>query len=281
MEIDNNVLSDVYTTSKNEEKSEKLVPKFWVDKYKKEASKNWDLFYKRNTTKFFKNRNWVGREFPELSFESDLKQERKVILELGCGVGNFMFPVLESNPNFFIYACDFSKRAIDFVKARNLILYVVVFFNHEQYDNLRCHAFVCDLTTDNLIDSIPSRNIDVVSLIFVLSAIPPENHYNVIRNISEVTKKGSIICFRDYAKNDETEIRFSSTTAQHKLQENLYVRQDGTMSYFFTLEYLKEIFEPNGFFEFVDGGYVARETVNRAKDLCVDRKFLQARFRRL
>ncbi|RIB20963.1 methyltransferase-like protein 6 [Gigaspora rosea] len=276
MEIDNNVLSDVYTTSKNEEKSEKLVPKFWVDKYKKEASKNWDLFYKRNTTKFFKNRNWVGREFPELSFESDLKQERKVILELGCGVGNFMFPVLESNPNFFIYACDFSKRAIDFVKARNLILY-----NHEQYDNLRCHAFVCDLTTDNLIDSIPSRNIDVVSLIFVLSAIPPENHYNVIRNISEVTKKGSIICFRDYAKNDETEIRFSSTTAQHKLQENLYVRQDGTMSYFFTLEYLKEIFEPNGFFEFVDGGYVARETVNRAKDLCVDRKFLQARFRRL
>ncbi|CAG8435154.1 979_t:CDS:10 [Scutellospora calospora] len=267
MEIDNNK-SNVYTTSKDEQ-NEKLVPKFWIDKYKKEASKNWDLFYKRNTTNFFKNRNWIGREFSELSVENDPKLEQKIILELGCGVGNFVFPVLKSNPNFFIYACDFSKRAIEFVK------------NHEQYDNLRCHAFVCDLTTDNLKDHIPSRNVDVVSLIFVLSAIPPESHYNVIRNISEVTKKGSIICFRDYAKNDEAEIRFSNITAQHKLQENFYVRQDGTMSYFFTIEYLKQIFEQNGFFELVDGDYVARETINRAKNLCVDRKFLQARFKRL
>ncbi|CAG8839120.1 18917_t:CDS:2, partial [Racocetra persica] len=69
MEIDSNI-SNVYTTSTNEQ-NEKLVPKFWVDKYKKEASKNW------NTTKFFKNRNWIGREFSELSFENDLKQEKK------------------------------------------------------------------------------------------------------------------------------------------------------------------------------------------------------------
>ncbi|CAG8786029.1 13012_t:CDS:2, partial [Racocetra persica] len=153
--------------------------------------------------------------------------------------------------------------------------------NHEQYDSSRCHAFVCDLTTDSLKDNIASGNIDVVSLIFVLSAIPPEKHYNVIRNISEVAREGSIICFRDYAKDDETEIRFSTIAAQHKLQENLYVRQDGTMSYFFTIEYLKEIFEKDKLFEFVDGGNVARETVNRAKGLCVDRKFLQARFRKL
>lgn len=32
------------------------VPDFWKSKYKKEAARNWDLFYKRNTTKFFKGR---------------------------------------------------------------------------------------------------------------------------------------------------------------------------------------------------------------------------------
>lgn len=32
----------------------KEVPEFWVNKYKREAAKNWDLFYKRNTNKFFK-----------------------------------------------------------------------------------------------------------------------------------------------------------------------------------------------------------------------------------
>jgi methyltransferase-like protein 6 len=34
----------------------KEVPPFWINKYKKEAARNWDLFYKRNTTKFFKGK---------------------------------------------------------------------------------------------------------------------------------------------------------------------------------------------------------------------------------
>jgi hypothetical protein len=33
---------------------QKVVPPFWINKYKKDASRNWDIFYKRNTTKFFK-----------------------------------------------------------------------------------------------------------------------------------------------------------------------------------------------------------------------------------
>ncbi len=28
--------------------------------------KNWDIFYKRNSTKFFKDRHWTQREFEEL-----------------------------------------------------------------------------------------------------------------------------------------------------------------------------------------------------------------------
>jgi len=32
----------------------------------KDAQKNWDLFYKRNTTAFYKDRHWTSREFPEL-----------------------------------------------------------------------------------------------------------------------------------------------------------------------------------------------------------------------
>ena len=33
------------------------------------AQKNWDLFYKRNSTKFFKDRHWTTREFPEITSE--------------------------------------------------------------------------------------------------------------------------------------------------------------------------------------------------------------------
>jgi len=54
-------------------KDSKTLPKFWIDKYKSETCKNWDLFYRRNTTKFFKNRNWIGREFVELNESSSQK----------------------------------------------------------------------------------------------------------------------------------------------------------------------------------------------------------------
>lgn len=47
-----------------------------------------------------------------------------VVFEVGCGVGNFMFPLLEEKANMYFYACDFSKRAVEFVKARQLILLI-------------------------------------------------------------------------------------------------------------------------------------------------------------
>ena len=42
------------------------VSDFKQNKLEREAQKNWDLFYKRNTTKFFKDRHWTKREFDEL-----------------------------------------------------------------------------------------------------------------------------------------------------------------------------------------------------------------------
>ena len=47
-------------------KDTKLVSDFKQNKLEKEAQKNWDLFYKRNTTKFFKDRHWTRREFSDL-----------------------------------------------------------------------------------------------------------------------------------------------------------------------------------------------------------------------
>jgi methyltransferase-like protein 6 len=41
----------------------------------------------------------------------------KTLLEVGCGVGNTIFPLLEEIPSMFIHACDFSKRAVTFVQV--------------------------------------------------------------------------------------------------------------------------------------------------------------------
>ena len=39
------------------------------------------------------------------------------VLEVGCGCGNTVFPLMEENGNPFYFACDFSPRAVDFVKV--------------------------------------------------------------------------------------------------------------------------------------------------------------------
>lgn len=45
---------------------EEPISEFKREKLEKEARRNWDLFYKRNSDHFFKDRHWLAREFPEL-----------------------------------------------------------------------------------------------------------------------------------------------------------------------------------------------------------------------
>lgn len=114
--------------------NESIVSDFKKLKLEAEARKNWDLFYKRNTTNFFKDRHWTVREFDELvSFPEN---SNKILLEVGCGVGNFLFPLLDLHPGLFIYACDFSARAVEFVKSDS------------RFQPVRMKAFTCDITQD-------------------------------------------------------------------------------------------------------------------------------------
>ena len=99
------------------------VSTYRANKFDQEAKKHWDIFYKRNETRFFKDRHWTTREFWELCNTPDIHIEhsKKVLVEIGCGVGNFAFPLLEDKRcNLFIYVCDFSPRAVEFVKSNSL-----------------------------------------------------------------------------------------------------------------------------------------------------------------
>uniref|UniRef100_A0A3Q2NWY8 tRNA N(3)-cytidine methyltransferase n=1 Tax=Fundulus heteroclitus TaxID=8078 RepID=A0A3Q2NWY8_FUNHE len=239
-----------------------LVSDFKQIKLEKEAQKNWDLFYKRNATNFFKDRHWTTREFEELRACREFESQKLVLLEAGCGVGNCIFPLLEEDLNIFVYACDFSPRAVEFVKKNPL------------YCPERCCAFQCDLTKDRLTDNVPESSVDVVTLIFVLSAVHPDKMKLALENVSEVLKPGGVVLFRDYGLYDHAMLRFKSGS---KLGDNFYVRQDGTRSYFFSKEFLAQLFEEAGFQSAVNE-YVLRETVNKKEGLCVPRVFLQSKF---
>ncbi|EGF79114.1 hypothetical protein BATDEDRAFT_90104 [Batrachochytrium dendrobatidis JAM81] len=230
-----------------------------------EAARNWDIFYKRNTTNFFKDRHWIEREFPDLKETEHGEPNSKKLLEIGCGVGNFVFPLLQSNKEFFIYACDYSKRAVDFVKAS------------PNYDTSRCKGFVCDLTKDSLVDDVPESSLDIVSAIFMLSAVPPWKMPQVVANIKQVLKPGGVILFRDYGLYDAAQLRFK---AENRIDDCFYARSDGTFSYYFSKEYLKKLFEADGF-QIQECEYVKKEVVNRKEAKKMDRIFLQARIQKI
>lgn len=247
-----------------EKQNSRIVSDFKAQKLEKEAQKNWDLFYKRNETRFFKDRLWTVREFKELAGSSESNDDqKKVLLEVGCGVGNMVFPLIEEKHNsYFIYACDFSQRAVDFVKQNEL------------YDEDKIKAFQCDITSESIFEVIQEGSVDIITMIFVLSAIHPEKFKVVAENLFKLLKKGGILMFRDYGLYDMAQLRFKSG---NKIAENFYVRQDGTRSYFFSLEEAKSIFESAGF-EVEQNNFIQRRTINKKEDVDVKRWFIQGKY---
>lgn len=226
------------------------------------AKKHWDLFYKRNETRFFKDRHWTTREFQELLDDKDSTVRK--LFEIGCGVGNLIYPLVEEKLNFEIIACDLSPRAVEIAKS------------NPNYDSSCMNIFQCDITTEEVFKSVGEKSVDIATLIFILSAIHPKKFVTVLKNMYKLLKPGGLLLFRDYGLYDMAQLRFK---AGHKIGENFYMRQDGTRSYYFSLDYLEGIFKEAGF-EILTNTYVHKETINRKENICVPRIFVQSKIKR-
>ncbi|XP_059641558.1 tRNA N(3)-methylcytidine methyltransferase trm141-like isoform X3 [Cornus florida] len=118
------------------------------------AIKSWDKFYKRHQNKFFKDRHYLEKDWGQyFSDDNSESPNGKVVLEVGCGAGNTIFPLVAAYPKLFVHACDFSPQAITLVKS------------HVDFSEDRVDAFVCDVANNNLCDRIMPSSIDVVTLV--------------------------------------------------------------------------------------------------------------------
>eukprot|EP00158_Paraphelidium_tribonemae_P004111 Partr_v1_DN26581_c2_g1_i2_m3350 putative Methyltransferase like len=194
------------------------------DDHAENAGEYWDVFYGKHEHKFFKDRHWFRLEFPEL-FEcssTPASQERFNILEVGCGAGNSVFPILEAHEDgkrdIMVYACDFSPNAVNIVKSS------------PAYDAHRCTAFVYDLTSADIPPELEVNSIDVIVMVFVLSAIQPTLQTGVFERMFRLLRPGGLLLFRDYGRFDMTQLRFKP---HRRISDNFYARGDGTQVYFF------------------------------------------------
>lgn len=248
------------------------VSEFDKKRFNLTPAKFWDIFYKNNQENFFKDRKWLKIEFPELfDITSEGRTEKVTILEVGCGAGNTFYPILaeNGNPNLKIYACDYSKVAVDVVKKQPQFEP-----NHEKGI---AYSSVWDLANPegNIPEDMEENQADYVIMIFVFSALHPEQWHQAMLNLNKVLKPGGKILFRDYGRYDLAQVRFKKGRL---LEDNFYIRGDGTRVYFFTEEELREIFCKDGGFEEEKIATDRRLLVNRKKQLKMYRNWLQGVF---
>lgn len=247
------------------------VAEFQKKQYNGKPEKYWDLFYKNNRENFFKDRKWLQIEFPALYKVSSKEYNDKpvTILEVGCGAGNTMFPVLRQNENknLKIIGADFSKVAVDLVRGS------------EEFNQSNAEAYVWDLADKDgeLPGDIQPHSVDIVVMIFVFSALAPDQWNQAIKNLDKLLKPGGLILFRDYGRYDLAQVRFKKNRL---LDDNFYIRGDGTRVYFFTEEELEDIFVKRAGFINERIATDRRLLVNRKKQLKMYRIWLQAVFKK-
>ncbi len=151
------------------------------------------------------------------------------MLEVGAGAGNTAFPILKGNENeeLMVHAVDFSEKAVEIMRA------------DKQYDEAHVRASVWDVaSTDALPEGVDEGSVDVVVMVFVFSALSPEQWDRAVGNVWRLLREGGEVCFRDYGKGDLTQVRFKR---ERLLEGRFYVRGDGTRVYFFEEGELRRI----------------------------------------
>lgn len=209
------------------------VSDFDKARFNNNPEKWWNQFYSNNTSNFFKDRKWLHQEFPILSKLTTKDAEPSTILEVGAGAGNTAFPILRANENerLMIHACDFSKKAVELVRA------------NAAYDAEHMQASEWDISSEDLPLGVQEGSVDVVLLVFIFSALSPTQWDAAVRNIWKVLKPGGEVCFRDYGKGDLTQVRFKKGRL---MEDNFYIRGDGTRVYFFEEDELKRLWGGRG-----------------------------------
>lgn len=222
------------------------VSAFDRNRFNTEPEKWWNKFYANNNSNFFKDRKWLQQEFPVLKEVTQKDSGKKVLLEVGAGAGNTCFPILRGNENedLMVYACDFSRKAIDLIRES------------EAFEEKHIRAEVWDLASLDLPPGLQAGSVDVVIMVFVFSALHPVQWKQAVSNLWRLLKPGGEVCFRDYGRGDLAQVRMKKG---RWMEENFYIRGDGTRVYFFSQDELQDIWSgemfQSGRYHQADGGH--------------------------
>lgn len=280
------VTSTPATPQQLEEQQQALMTQF-----RRNAATNWSTFYQQNTNKFFKDRHYLHKAFPSEfgwlypGYMSDVdgdgggdgdgttndlqpavneytKKDVSTIVEIGCGVGNAILPLLEQHtelmnqhnkrpttetsmtppPQLHIHCLDFAPTAVHLLKEDERFKAAAREgrATGHVYDLSSMHPSTISLSPDG---QTLANSADVAILLFCLSAIGPHPSPALTRaaqHAMSMLKPGGVLVFRDYGRLDEAQLKLGR--GDNELGDNFYRKGDGTGCYYFELDDLRELF---------------------------------------
>ena len=117
---------------------------------------------------------------------------------------------------------------------------------------------------------------EVVTLIYTLSALTPDQFHHVLSECYRIMKPGGVFYIRDYAIWDLTMRRFKKGQRLSN-EEPLFVRGDGTKTYFFEREKLMGWLTNAGIsIDKEDVKYIKKTVENRKLEIEMERRWIYA-----
>jgi SAM-dependent methyltransferase len=272
----------------------------------------WQNFYKQKGNTFFKDRHYLLSEFPDLLRGLD---KHISLLDVGCGVGNACLPLLESLPYLEVVGFDVSSAAIkclldtskfntrlhvlpyDILPNQALLSKILAATNDIiitptskdfiisnlfsfEYGRIarECLPILSDkLEKHGIQKNISTFGYDFALLIFVLSALAPEFHLFVLKEIALCLKPGvGKLLIRDYAEGDAASKRLLHVPGT---EENVHIRGDGTLAIFFSISKIQYLAAEAGLI--VDEIKIIRRHIdNRSEGSSFDRAWISAILRK-
>lgn len=124
---------------KQKEKSENVEERMKVAG--ETASENWNCFYEKHENKFFKDRSWLFTEFERLNPKNS---PELTVLELGCGNGSNVVPLLEattSHQNYKVFGMGSLSYKYYKVKYSKFIIWYKYLYRENSRKNLYASFF--------------------------------------------------------------------------------------------------------------------------------------------
>lgn len=214
---------------------------------------------------------------------------------------------MKHNPTACVFACDCSDNALELFK-RNLCLMKRsrcdqgssnALESPVPWDEVEANqgdisawlnggdAFVCNPALVSLPSSC--RDLDAVLLVFTLSAVPPMDMEKLLKRAYNAMAPGGLLLIRDYGLYDMAMLRFPYSQCLRDSSGivsqggggscQLFIRRDGTLSFFFDVHTLCRLCEAVGLVT-EECEYHTVSLTNRHSSQKMDRVWIHGKFRR-